>query len=137
MYMYVHNEFMCAGYLLFDHESRREEFHPLPYYRLLVLLWNEVLPITDEAGELHPSEPNLSSGSVHVPYWKAYELNLLVSIHNTLHLLRPSKLPAFSFAWLDLLSHRSLLFRFLKYGSVASLVPQAQGALPHHKYVLF
>ena len=105
-----------------DHEQRRDDFHPLPYYRILILFWNELLPITEDGPEGKMYEPNLAGsagilGPVTGALLKPYEPNFLVSIYNTLHILRPSKVPAFAFAWLDLLTHRTLLPRFLKYGS--------------------
>ncbi|XP_013775386.2 CCR4-NOT transcription complex subunit 1-like [Limulus polyphemus] len=80
---------IIAGKLLQDHNLRGTEFQQFSYHRLYIMLFLE----------LSAPEPFLESISVHV----------LTAFCNTLHILRPSKVPGFAYAWLELVSHRVLL----------------------------
>lgn len=90
-----------------DQETRQAEFQHLAYYRILILLFIEL---------------NLSPTMLGLPPKSAYNFNrmatgvdvlsenvqfqVLNEFAKTLRALRPSKVPSFSFAWLDFLAHR-------------------------------
>lgn len=119
---------------MLDAEARREEFNPIGYMRLLLMLFNEMFP-TDEQIDmttgmsvmsgtgLHSGrcgEPNVSGGMAESAFavtLRPLELNLVVTLYNTMHIIRPSKLPAFTFCWLEILTHRSIIPRFLLHGA--------------------
>uniref|UniRef100_A0A1D1XGX4 CCR4-NOT transcription complex subunit 1 n=1 Tax=Anthurium amnicola TaxID=1678845 RepID=A0A1D1XGX4_9ARAE len=76
-----------------DAEEKKSSFNPRPYFRLFVYwLW-----------ELDSSDPLLDAVSFQV----------LTSFANAFHALQPLKVPGLSFAWLELVSHRSFMPRLL------------------------
>ncbi|XP_054257174.1 CCR4-NOT transcription complex subunit 1-like, partial [Macrosteles quadrilineatus] len=84
---------IVAGVLLQDHESHQLEFQQLPYHRIFIMLFLE----------LNAPEPIL----------EAINYQVLTAFCHTLHILRPAKAPGFSYAWLELVSHRVFLGRLL------------------------
>ncbi|KAI4354776.1 hypothetical protein L6164_003615 [Bauhinia variegata] len=68
-------------------------FNPRPFFRLLI---NWLLDL----GSLEP----VSDGA---------NLQILTAFANAFHALQPLKVPAFSFAWLELISHRSFMPKML------------------------
>jgi len=92
---------IVAGVLLQDHEVRNVEFQQLPYHRIFIMLFIE----------LNAPEPVLESINYQV----------LTAFCNTYHILRPAKAPGFSYAWLELVSHRVFIGRML------AITPQQKG----------
>ncbi|KAK2193621.1 hypothetical protein NP493_11g11020 [Ridgeia piscesae] len=84
---------IVAGVLLQDHEVRHTEFQQLPYHRIFIMLFIE----------LNAPEHVLES----------INFQVLTAFCNTFHILRPAKAPAFSYAWLELISHRVFIGRML------------------------
>nr|XP_025640967.1 CCR4-NOT transcription complex subunit 1 isoform X1 [Arachis hypogaea] len=79
--------------ILKDAEEKKASFNPRPYFRLfinLLLDLGSLEPVTDGAN-----------------------LQILIAFANTFHALQPLKVPAFSFAWLELISHRSFMPKML------------------------
>ena len=130
---YVRASLKFIGYMMYEAEARRDEFNPIGYMRLLLMLFNEMLP-TDEQLDLtgvtvlsgtgvhsgRCGEPNVSGGMAEASLsmtMRPLELNLVVTLYNTMHIIRPSKLPAFTYCWLELLTHRSIIPRFLRHGA--------------------
>lgn len=84
---------IIAGVLLHDHEVRKTEFHQLPYHRIIIMLFIE----------LNAPEAILDT----------LNYDILQAFCNILHILRPSKAPGFSYAWLEVISHRVFIGRVL------------------------
>mmetsp|Transcript_518 Transcript_518/g.1826 ORF Transcript_518/g.1826 Transcript_518/m.1826 type:complete len:2264 (-) Transcript_518:4073-10864(-) len=71
-----------------------QTFNPRPYYRLLTGMLTDLLPSSEH-------NPDRFYG-------------LLMGFSTLLKTLEPSRVPAFAFAWLDLLSHRLFMPRMLQ-----------------------
>ncbi|XP_057476799.1 uncharacterized protein LOC130764518 isoform X2 [Actinidia eriantha] len=76
-----------------DAEEKRASFNPRPYFRMFI---NWIL-------DLFGPDPILDDSNFQV----------LIAVANAFHVLQPLKVPAFSFAWLELISHRSFMPNFL------------------------
>lgn len=79
------------------HETRKELFDQRPFLRLFSTLFEELSVLIQSN-----SFPN-------------HQYDLLVMLTNTLVSLRPSFVPGFVFAWLQLVSHRRLMPLLLEY----------------------
>lgn len=76
-----------------DSEEKKASFNPRPYFRLFInWLFDLVSP-----------DPILDGANFQV----------LIAFANAFHALQPLKIPAFSFAWLELVSHRSFMPKLL------------------------
>ncbi|KAG8177929.1 hypothetical protein JTE90_000793 [Oedothorax gibbosus] len=84
---------IVTGVLLQDQELRGGEFQQLPYHRIFIMLFLEL------------SAPEA--------VLEAISPQILTAFCNTLYYLRPQKAPSFSYAWLELVSHRVFLGRVL------------------------
>jgi CCR4-NOT transcription complex subunit 1 len=76
-----------------DAEEKKLSFNPRPYFRLFIN-WLQDL------GSIDP----LVDGA---------NFQILTAFANAFHALQPLKVPAFSFAWLELVSHRSFMPKML------------------------
>ncbi|XP_038898360.1 CCR4-NOT transcription complex subunit 1 [Benincasa hispida] len=76
-----------------DAEEKKGSFNPRPYFRLFIN-W---LP---DLGSLEP----IVDGA---------NFQILTAFANAFHALHPLKIPAFSYAWLELVSHRSFMPKML------------------------
>ncbi|XP_022732983.1 CCR4-NOT transcription complex subunit 1-like isoform X3 [Durio zibethinus] len=76
-----------------DAEDKKTSFNPRPYFRLFI---NWLLDL----GSLDPIADGAS-------------FQILTAFANAFHALQPLKVPAFSFAWLELVSHRSFMLKLL------------------------
>ncbi|KMT00009.1 hypothetical protein BVRB_1g018420 isoform D [Beta vulgaris subsp. vulgaris] len=76
-----------------DADEKKEEFNPRPYYRLFI---NWLL----DFGSLDPVHDGIN-------------FQVLSAFANAFHALQPLKVPAFSFAWLELVSHRTFMPKLL------------------------
>ncbi|XP_034255857.1 CCR4-NOT transcription complex subunit 1 isoform X2 [Thrips palmi] len=92
---------IVAGVLLHDQDAHTLEFQQLPYQRMFIMLFLE----------LNAPEPILET----------INFQVLTAFCHTLHILSPSKAPGFSYAWLEIVSHRVFLGRML------ALTPQQKG----------
>ncbi|KAF5732911.1 Ccr4-not transcription complex putative isoform 1 [Tripterygium wilfordii] len=76
-----------------DSEEKKASFHPIPYFRLFInwlLDLSSLDPVTDGSN-----------------------FQILAAFANAFHALQPLRVPAFSFAWLELVSHRSFMPKLL------------------------
>ncbi|XVF22765.1 hypothetical protein REPUB_Repub12eG0199200 [Reevesia pubescens] len=76
-----------------DADDKKTSFNPRPYFRLFI---NWLLDL----GSLDP----VADGA---------NFQILTAFANAFHALQPLKVPAFSFAWLELISHRSFMPKLL------------------------
>ncbi|CAA0820384.1 transcription regulators [Striga hermonthica] len=76
-----------------DAEEKKIAFNPRPYFRLFI---NWLL-------DLCSLEPVFDGANFHV----------LTALANSFHAIQPLKVPGFSFAWLELVSHRSFMPKLL------------------------
>ncbi|KNA22767.1 hypothetical protein SOVF_031520 isoform A [Spinacia oleracea] len=76
-----------------DADEKKEEFNPRPYYRLFI---NWLLDF----------------GSLDLVH-EGVNFQVLSAFANAFHTLQPLKVPAFSFAWLELVSHRTFMPKLL------------------------
>ncbi|XP_021748044.1 CCR4-NOT transcription complex subunit 1-like isoform X1 [Chenopodium quinoa] len=76
-----------------DADEKKEDFNPRPYYRLFI---NWLL----DFGSLDPVHDGIN-------------FQVLSAFANAFHALQPLKVPAFSFAWLELVSHRTFMPKLL------------------------
>ncbi|VVC34988.1 Hypothetical protein CINCED_3A007099 [Cinara cedri] len=84
---------IIVGVLLQDHDIQTTDFHQLPYHRILITLFLD----------LNAPDPVLES----------INYSILTVFCHTFHLLRPRKVPGFTYAWLELISHRIFIGRLL------------------------
>lgn len=92
---------IIAGCLIQDHEEHGTSFQQLPYHRLFLILFLD----------LNQPEPVLES----------INFQVLTAFCHTFHILRPSVVPGFCFAWLELVAHRAFISRVL------AVTPQQKG----------
>ncbi|KAF8697905.1 hypothetical protein HU200_035402 [Digitaria exilis] len=76
-----------------DAEEKKLSFNPRPYFRLFIN-WLSELTTSD----LHHDSPNFQ---------------VLTAFANVFHILQPLRVPAWSFAWLELVSHRCFMPKLL------------------------
>nr|GMC82829.1 CCR4-NOT transcription complex subunit 1 isoform X1 [Ipomoea batatas] len=76
-----------------DSEEKKISFNPRPYFRLFI---NWLL----DFGSLEP-------------VFDGANFQVLTALANAFHALQPLKVPGFSFAWLELVSHRSFMPKLL------------------------
>jgi CCR4-NOT transcription complex subunit 1 len=76
-----------------DAEAKKKSFNPIPYYRLFV---NWLMDL--------PSLEPLSDG-VNLP--------VMIALANAFHLVPPLRIPGFSYAWVELVSHRNFMPKFI------------------------
>ncbi|KAK9742789.1 hypothetical protein RND81_03G197500 [Saponaria officinalis] len=76
-----------------DADEKKEEFNPRPYFRLFI---NWLLDI----GSIDPVHDGVN-------------FQVLSFFANAFHALQPLKVPVFSFAWLELVSHRTFMPKLL------------------------
>ncbi|KAF7147217.1 hypothetical protein RHSIM_Rhsim03G0166300 [Rhododendron simsii] len=76
-----------------DAEENRVSFNPRPYFRLFISWILDLL-----------APDSILQGS---------NLQVLIAFANAFHVLQPLKVPGFSFAWLELISHRSFMPKLL------------------------
>ncbi|KAL6645362.1 hypothetical protein ACP70R_016970 [Stipagrostis hirtigluma subsp. patula] len=79
--------------ILKDAEEKKASFNPRPYFRLFIT-WLYDLTTSD----VHHDGSNFQ---------------VLTAFANAFHVLQPLRVPAWSFAWLELVSHRSFMPRLL------------------------
>ena len=96
---------LIVGITLRDQERKQDAFHPLPYHRLLIVLWTEIV-----VNDSNVAEP-----------WMPF---IIAAFSNALHYLRPTKCPSFVFAWLDIVAHRYFLGKVLTYSSTSQNGPR-------------
>ncbi|KAL5134617.1 CCR4-NOT transcription complex subunit 1 [Glycine soja] len=84
---------VTVRFIIKDAEEKKASFNPRPLFRLFInwlLDLGSLEPVTDGAN-----------------------LQILTGFANAFHALQPLKVPAFSFAWLELISHRSFMPKML------------------------
>ncbi|GAU24430.1 hypothetical protein TSUD_391390 [Trifolium subterraneum] len=84
---------VTVKFIVKDAEEKKVSFNPRPFFRLfinLLLDLGSLEPVTDGAN-----------------------LQILTAFANAFHALQPLKVPGFSFAWLELVSHRSFMPKML------------------------
>ncbi|CAN0921789.1 CCR4-NOT transcription complex subunit 1 [Linum grandiflorum] len=91
-----------------DSEDKKLAFNPRPYFRLFINLMLDLVSL--ESG---------NEGGI---------FQILTSFAQAFHLLQPLKVPAFSYAWLELVSHRSFMPKLLA-GNVQKGWPYVQRLL--------
>ncbi|KAK4801597.1 hypothetical protein SAY86_022084 [Trapa natans] len=84
---------VTVKYIQKDAEEKKTSFNPRPYFRLFI---NWLL-------DLNSLDPTVDGAS----------LQILMEFSNAFHALQPLKVPSFSFAWLELVSHRSFMPKIL------------------------
>ncbi|XP_018646224.1 ccr4-not transcription complex, putative [Schistosoma mansoni] len=89
---------LIAGTLLQEHEVRRDLFHPMPFERLLVILFVEL--------HVGGGEPRIPISSIKSLGPLTFQQQLPLIFCHLLHCLRPEKATAFVFSWLEMLTHR-------------------------------
>ncbi|CAG2109482.1 unnamed protein product, partial [Medioppia subpectinata] len=120
---------IIAGVATQDQDIRQADFQHLPYYRIFVLLFMELVLGPTNLGL--PGSVLLQHNQIGLglnpsqldPLLESIQYQVLTAFCNTLHVLRPSKAPSFSFAWLDFISHRTFMEKCLLSGSINSGTP--------------
>lgn len=115
---------LIAGILLQEHEVRRDWFHPMPFERILIMLFVELqsLSITFSpqfniglvvGSDTFATESPLPPNSLdEFSQWTLREQLPIIFCH-LLHCLRPERATAFVFSWLEMLAHRWFVGRML------------------------
>ncbi|PAA59243.1 hypothetical protein BOX15_Mlig027984g1 [Macrostomum lignano] len=93
---------IISGTLLQEQDIRSDRFHPMPFQRIFILLFSELLsPATADA-----DSPQINTlTTLTVP--------MLAAFANALHIVRPAKAPSFTYSWVECISHRSVLSKYL------------------------
>ncbi|CAN1248813.1 CCR4-NOT transcription complex subunit 1 [Linum perenne] len=99
---------VTVKYIQKDSEDKKLSFNPRPYFRLFINLLLDLVSL--ESG---------NEGGI---------FQILTSFAQAFHLLQPLKVPAFSYAWLELVSHRSFMPKLLT-GNVQKGWPYVQRLL--------
>jgi CCR4-NOT transcription complex subunit 1 len=90
---------LIAGCLLYDQETKLNQFEPMPFHRLFyMLLFEATLPENN-------LEPILN-----------YILQAFVNVY---HIIRPSKASGFAYSWLELIAHRLFISKMLQVSTPA------------------
>ncbi|CAJ0580727.1 unnamed protein product, partial [Mesorhabditis spiculigera] len=84
---------LLTNVLMSDHETRRQEFNPMPYHRILISLFNEL-------SHADPALENIG--------WPIME-----AFGQALFSLQPRRAPRFATAWLDIVGHRNVIGRLV------------------------
>ncbi|KAG6432328.1 hypothetical protein SASPL_103904 [Salvia splendens] len=84
---------VTVKFILKDAEERKASFNPRPYFRLFV---NWLLDLCSLD-----------------PVFDGANFQVLTGLANAFHAIQPLKVPGFSFAWLELVSHRSFMPKLL------------------------
>ncbi|PWA89109.1 transcription regulator [Artemisia annua] len=84
---------VTVKFILKDSEEKKTAFNPRPYFRLFID-WLLDLSTLD-------------------PVFDGANLQVLTALASSFHALQPLKIPAFSFVWLELVSHRSFMPKLL------------------------
>jgi len=103
---------LIANIALEDQKTRREEFQHLPYYRIFVILFMELMLGSNNLGLPLQQLSSQMPGSVD-PIVEQIQFQVLSTFCQTLKHLKPSKCPSFAYAWLDFISHRTFLDKCL------------------------
>jgi len=88
---------VVAGALIRDAGEQGSAFNPRPYFRMYVGWYMEIIEAAAASGS---SEEEI--------------FPIAAVVVDSLHQLRPDRVPAFAFAWLELMSHRAILPRVLQ-----------------------
>uniref|UniRef100_A0A915KV50 CCR4-Not complex component Not1 C-terminal domain-containing protein n=1 Tax=Romanomermis culicivorax TaxID=13658 RepID=A0A915KV50_ROMCU len=96
---------ILAGVLAQDHKVRREEFHQLPFHRIFITLFIE---LTANDPLLEPIHMEILT----VFWYKNYLCDHL-NFNQIFHAIQPRYYPGFTFAWLDIIGHRTFIGRVL------------------------
>ena len=88
-----------------DQEIRRHDFQPLPYYRILITIFVEFF--------YSPFNLGIQDFLYLDGFFDAFKMQIVRSYCNYLCYLSPLKVPSFSFAWLDFISHRVFIGKCL------------------------
>ncbi|KAF2936785.1 hypothetical protein DAI22_03g002600 [Oryza sativa Japonica Group] len=72
-----------------DSEEKKASFNPRPYFRLFISLLYDLI-----SSDLHSDGANFQ---------------VLIAFANAFHALQPLRIPSWSFAWLELVSHRTFM----------------------------
>ncbi|KAH7642406.1 ccr4-not transcription complex subunit 1-like protein [Dermatophagoides farinae] len=89
-----------------DQEIHHKDFFSLTYYRIMLSIFIEFFysPLNFGFQELIVSNDNL---------FEVFKFHLVRNYCNFLHQMCPSKMPSFTFAWLDFISHRIFMGKCL------------------------
>ncbi|KAL0482117.1 CCR4-NOT transcription complex subunit 1 [Acrasis kona] len=103
-----------------DHDVQAQKFNQRFGLRLLSNLLidlNRYCPVTNSNSSPPPSDPNTASATTNdnqqINEESEANLKLLLSFGEAIYELRPIRLPGFSFAWLELVSHRMFMPKLL------------------------
>ena len=88
-----------------DQEIHLQEFQPLPYYRILITIFVEFF--------YWPSNLGIQDFMYHDGFFEAFKIHIVRSYCSILHHLSPLKVPSFTYAWLDFISHRVFIGKCL------------------------
>ena len=88
---------VVAGALMRDAGEQGSAFNPRPYFRMYIGWYMEIIEVAAASGS---SEEEI--------------FPIAAVVVDSLHQLRPGRVPAFAFAWLELMSHRAILPRILQ-----------------------
>lgn len=86
-----------------DQEQKQQLFHHLSYYRILVVLFLEYFNNESFNGSQHTSYPPPK------PVLDESSSNVVKLFANTLRIMAPTRLPSFTYAWLEIISHRTFI----------------------------
>merc|ERR1719333_108594 len=88
---------VVAGALMRDAGEQGSAFNPRPYFRMYIGWYMEIIEAAAASGS---SEEEI--------------FPIAAVVVDSLYQLRPGRVPAFAFAWLELMSHRAILPRILQ-----------------------
>ena len=88
-----------------DQEFHQNEFKPLPYYRILITIFIEFFYSSSNLG--------IQEMMCHGFFFEACKIHLVRNYCNVLRFISPLKIHSFSYAWLDVISHRVFIGKCL------------------------
>ncbi|CAN1849444.1 CCR4-NOT transcription complex subunit 1 [Linum perenne] len=118
---------VTVKYIQKDSEDKKLSFNPRPYFRLFINLLLDLVSL-ESGNEGGIFQVYLLFVLIVVLPATWFPCTILTSFAQAFHLLQPLKVPAFSYAWLELVSHRSFMPKLLT-GNVQKGWPYVQRLL--------
>lgn len=111
---------MLGGKLMQLHEITSEDFEPFPFQRILIKLFTELYEFISTSASADQKPDERGETSLTHPTLLEY---IPVAFGSLLHLLRPSRMPKFQLAFLEIISDTQFIRRMLG-GTEPDLIPR-------------
>ncbi|VDM33581.1 unnamed protein product [Hydatigera taeniaeformis] len=117
---------IIGGTLMQSHEVRPELFHPMPFERILVMLFMDLynnVPIPPRPANSATATSSREAGDVQLRNLTLHEY-IPIAFGKLFHMLRPTRVAKFTLAFLEMIGHRC----FVSHTLGASVSPRLRAA---------